>query len=80
MKQLRHNKLQGRIAKRASTVESEAVDQTDKDLTESTVARRKKLLQLREENLFIFYLKEELEKKTSANIFQENLKFYAGST
>ena len=39
--------------------------QTDKDLTELTVAQRKELLQLRKENL---HLKEELEKKTSTDI------------
>lgn len=60
--------------------------QTDKDSTELTVAQKKELLQLRKENL---HLKEELEKKTSIDIFSEEflmkeenqhtLKFYTGT-
>ena len=41
--------------------------QTDKDSTELTVAQKKGLLQLRKENL---HLKEELEQKTSIDIFK----------
>ena len=59
--------------------------QTDKELTELTVGQRKEFLELKKENLC---LKEELENKSSTDLFSEEflmkeknlhiLKFYTG--